>query len=123
MGMPTFSKASVTTWTSEKGEATPYQRIPQRLQTATVSEDGTRQVADHGLTLYMIPITFRNISATNYAALVAFFSNALVNWAANAFTYTDYAGGSHSVTLEPDTFAGQMNANRYTVSMTLREVA
>jgi len=121
MGMPTFSKAGVTTWTAEKGESVPYSRTPIPRQVHTESEDGTDQVSNLGSLTYQIPLRFKNVSVSNYNDLVSFFSNALVNWSVNTFTYTDSASAGHTVRLAPLSFQYSVSANQVTVSMMLKE--
>lgn len=91
MPYPTFTKTGMTTLTFSRGDVFPRQHIYQPRQRIGRSYAGTYQVATLGDPDERLPLVFVRLPQADYTALVAWFQHALINWAANSFTYTNSA--------------------------------
>ena len=97
MPFPTFSKSGVTTVTFSRGDVFPDVHDYEPVQVIGVSYAGTRRVATLRAPDEFFDLVFERLPLADYNALLAFFSNALVNWSASSFTYTDTASVATTV--------------------------
>lgn len=120
MPYPQFSKSGMTTLVFSRGNVYPVQRIYTPRQRVGRSYAGTYRVATLGAADEQLPLVFERLPLADYTALVAWFQNALINWAANSFTYTDSASVATTVRY----LAGQLDmpevaAGLYSVQLDL----
>jgi hypothetical protein len=97
MPLPTLSKGGVTTVTFSRGNVFPSVHDYEPVQIVGISYAGTRRVATIRAPDEFFDLVFERVAVGDYTAMLAFFGNALVNWSANSFTYTDSASVATTV--------------------------
>lgn len=125
MALPQFSKTGMTTLVFSRGNLFPSLHRYDAVQRIGRSYAGTFRVAtlrDPDETFVLI---FERLPLADYTALVAWFTNPLINWAANSFTYTDTASVATVVRYLNSTLAmPEVSAGLYNVALEcLKEVA
>ena len=124
MALPSFSKSGVTTMTFSRGDAWPRRTPGDERQLVGVSEGKQVRVATLSVPEEFIVLDFAGQTAlpsADYANLSVFLRNALINFRATSFTFTDtdasartvrYWGGFYELT--------QTSSGRYQGVLTLR---
>ena len=122
MALATFTKATVTTYTFAKGNALPMQHEYEPNQITGLSGGRSKKTHSLGDTLEKWSIKLNRITKADHDLLVAFFSNALIDWQANPFTWTDELSVARTVTLwDAETLQFPISAGLFrNVSFTLR---
>lgn len=91
MAFPSFSKSGVTTLTFSRGNVWPSVHDYAPQQVIGVSYAGTRRVAVIRDPEETFDLNFERLPTADYTALLAFFSDPLIDWSRYSFTYTDTA--------------------------------
>lgn len=122
---PKFSHASATDVTFNKGLIYPYNKDGRRMpiQKIGYAVGGAVKVADFGNVVYFWDILIKD-NVTKRDALLAFFADADVNYAANTFTFypEGAAGTSYTVrVISSDLDFYDSHAGVYIMKMTLRK--
>lgn len=102
MPLPTYAKTGVTTLTWSKGESFPYTHIRRPRQVVGVSESGAVRVSTLSVPEHFILVTFVRVPLADYNAAIAFFEDALIDWKANTWTYTNSSSEAFTVRLWDD---------------------
>lgn len=125
MPLPTFSKATMTTLTFSRGNLFPSLHRYEAQQRIGRSYAGTFRVATLRTPDEAFVLVFERLPLADYTALVAWFTDTRINWAANSFTYTDVAAVATVVRYLASTLAmPEISAGLYNVTLEcLKEVA
>lgn len=97
MALPTFSKSGMTTLTFSRGNIFPSVHDYDPQQSIGVSYAGTRRVATIRSAEETFDLVFERLPSADYTALLAWFTDADINWSAESFTYTDVNGTATTV--------------------------
>lgn len=93
----TFSQTGVTSVTLQAPDLPLRQPGARPRQRATRTDAGTWMVVTLGDPDTEFNLSFGELPSADYSALMAFLADDLVNWQANAFTFTDWNSTAHSV--------------------------
>lgn len=120
---PTFSKASVATFTFDRAPNVDVTEQYLPAQSVGTAVGGTKKVKTYTSTLeHLFLINFIFTSNSSFADLKNFFNDSLVNWQATTFTYTDSDADQYTVRLSQDgIMKKQLSGNRFQVSLTLTD--
>jgi len=97
MPFPTFSKAGVPTVILSRGDVYPTRLTVTPRQRVATTNAGAVQVATYSPEETQHRLSFVDMPTADRTALLAFLRNALINWAAFTFTYTDVNAATYTV--------------------------
>lgn len=122
MAYPQFSQPDVTTFVFDQGLVTPEIVDEEARQIVRRAENGTFSTYTLSDALLRHTLTFQDLPAANFAELLTFLRDPLVNYSESEFTYTDAASNDHTVQLVPGTLRRERSAtDTYTGSLQLTE--
>jgi hypothetical protein len=125
VALPRFTKATMTDLVFSRGNLFPSLHRYDAIQRIGRSYAGTFRVATLRAPDESFVLLFERLPLADYTALVAWFTDARINWAANSFTYTDTAGVATVVRYLNSTLTmPEVAAGLYNVTLEcLKEVA
>lgn len=119
MARPTFQKTGVTTVVTSKASTFPSGTPLTPNQFVGVADDNTIRVFSLGTARRHLQVVLQQLTSTDIANLEGFFTDPLVNWGVNSFTYTDEDSTSYTVRfLQPVFDPQQVSDNNFNLQLT-----
>ena len=97
MSAPQFQKSGMTTLTFSRTYILPVHHTYRPRQRVGRSESGIVKVVTFSDPDEQWTLSFRGLTATDYANLLAWFQHPSINWGENSFTFVDHNAASHTV--------------------------